>query len=136
MGMGNGDVGRDLEVLDALPDGVVVADESGLVTLINRAAAGLLRIDDGVGKHLTDVVTLQDRAGNSWFDCADPYDGLPTRSRLTEQAWYLSDGTELLLTGRILRPGPRLPVNGVVVGLRSARARERLDRWRTSSGRR
>jgi signal transduction histidine kinase len=131
MGMGNGDFTGERQVLDALPDGVVVADESGLVTELNEAAARLLRREDGVGKHLSDVVTLQDRAGNSWFDCADPYDGLPTRSRLTEQAWYLSDGTELLLTGRILRDGPRRSVRGVVVSLRSARARERLDRERS-----
>jgi signal transduction histidine kinase len=131
MGMGNGDVTGEQQVLDALPDGVVVADESGLVMELNEAAARLLRREDGVGKHLSDVVTLQDRAGNSWFDCADPYDGLPTRSRLTEQAWYLSDGTELLLTGRILRDGPRRSVRGVVVSLRSARARERLDRERS-----
>jgi signal transduction histidine kinase len=131
MGMGNGDVTGEQQVLDALPDGVVVADESGLVTELNEAAARLLRREDGVGKHLSDVVTLQDRAGNSWFDCADPYDGLPTRSRLTEQAWYLSDGTELLVTARILREHPKSPVRQLAVSLRSARARERLDRERS-----
>src|ERR687889_16803 len=131
MGMGNGDGIGEQVVLDSLPDGVVVADDSGSVTVMNMAASRLLRVDDGVGKHLSDVVTLQDRAGNSWFDCADPYDGLPTRSRLSEQAWYLSDGTELLLTGRIVRDGPSRAVRNVVVSLRSARARERLDRERS-----
>src|ERR687889_166100 len=131
MGMGNGDGIGEQVVLDSLPDGVVVADDSGSVTVMNMAASRLLRVDDGVGKHLSDVVTLQDRAGNSWFTCADPYDGLPTRSRLSEQAWYLSDGTELLLTGRIVRDGPSRAVRNVVVSLRSARARERLDRERS-----
>jgi signal transduction histidine kinase len=119
------------DILAVLPDGVVVADEAGVVTFLNDAAARLLGADDSVGKHLADVVTLQDRAGNSWFTCADPYDGLCTRTGLAEQAWYLSDGTELLVTGRIVRDGPRRPVSCVVVSLRSARARERLDRERS-----
>jgi signal transduction histidine kinase len=106
------------ELFDVLPDGVVVADEAGRVTLLNPAAARLLRVDEGVGKHLADVVSLQDRNGNDWSSCMRPYDGLPTRSHLTEQAWYLADGTELL-------------VSAVVVSLRSARARERLDRERS-----
>jgi signal transduction histidine kinase len=118
-------------LLDVLPDGVVVADGDGTVTTMNTAAADLLRTGDAVGKHLSDVVLLQDRAGNSWFACADPYGGLTTRSRLTEQAWYLSDGTELLITARIGRDDARSPVRHVAVSLRSARARERLDRERS-----
>jgi signal transduction histidine kinase len=129
--MGSGDGHQEQGVLDALPDGVVVADETGAVVLMNVAAARLLRHDDGIGRHLSDVVLLQDRAGNSWFSCTDPYDGLTTRSRLSEQAWYLSDGTELLLTACIERPGPRRPVRQVAVSIRSARARERLDRERS-----
>jgi signal transduction histidine kinase len=129
--MGSGDGQQEQGVLDSLPDGVVVADETGAVTQINAAAARLLRHDDGIGRHLSDVVLLQDRAGNSWFACTDPYNGLPTRSRLSEQAWYLSDGTELLLTARIERFGPRRPVRQVAVSIRSARARERLDRERS-----
>ena len=119
------------DILDALPDGVVVADDSGCVTLVNAAAARLLRSAEGVGKHLADVVLLQDRAGNSWFSCTAPYAGLTTRSHLSEQAWYLADGTELLVTARILRDGPHHPVRQVAVSIRSARARERLDRERS-----
>ena len=93
------------QVLDTLADGVVVADASGCVTLVNLAAGRLLRTQDGVGKHLSDVVLLQDRAGNSWFSCTEPYAGLTTRTALSEQAWYLADGTELLVaaTGRSSR---------------------------------
>jgi signal transduction histidine kinase len=119
------------DILDALPDGVVMADADGVVTLVNSAAARLLRSAEGVGKQLSDVVLLQDRAGNSWFSCTAPYTGLTTRSRLSEQAWYLADGTELLVTARILRDGPRRPVQQVAVSIRSARARERLDRERS-----
>lgn len=133
----------DEEPWDLLADGVVLADASGTVTLLNTAARRLLRTADGtrdpaagpaepgVGRHLADVVLLQDRTGNSWFDCTRPYTGLATRTHLSEQAWYLADGTELLVTARIARPGPHRPVEQVAVSLRSARARERLDRERS-----
>lgn len=119
------------DVLDTLPDGVVLADESGTVTMMNSAATRLLRTRDGVGKRLSDVVLLEDRTGNSWFGCSQPYAGLTTRRRLSEQAWYLSDGTELLVTARIVRDAPHRPVRQVAVSIRSARARERLDRERS-----
>jgi signal transduction histidine kinase len=118
-------------MLDALPDGVVFANRDGIVTRLNEAAAKMLRVSDGIGKHLSDVVVLQDRAGNSWFSCTDPYDGPMIRSRLTEQSWYLSDGTELLLTARLCRAEPLGPTNEVVLSLRTSRARERLDRERS-----
>ena len=120
------------DLLDALPDGVVVADENGVVTVLNAAAAELLGIgSDAVGKPLADVLALADRKGNGWFACADPYTGLANRTQLAERAWFLADGTELLLTARILRDGPRAPVRQVAVSLRSARARARLDRERS-----
>src|SRR6478735_9638556 len=118
MGRGDGAAADAADVLDALPDGVVVADGSGIVTHVNATAAQLLRHTDearGTGKHLSDVVTLQDRAGNDWFDCTKPYTGLSTRTQLSEQAWFLSDGTELLVTARIERADPRSPVARVVV---------------------
>lgn len=118
-------------LLDALPDGVVVADSTGAVILVNEAAAQLLGTGDAIGKHLADVVALQDNAGNDWYACAAPYEGISTRTALTEQSWFLSDGTELLLTVRIQRPAPTEPVEMVAVSLRSARARARLDRERS-----
>jgi signal transduction histidine kinase len=124
---GDGDQG----VLDVLPDGVVVADGTGTVVVLNRAASQLLGSADGLGKHLADVVALQDQAGNDWYSCADPYDGLSTRTSLSEQAWFLSDGTELLVTVRIVRSSARTPVEHVAVSLRSAKARARLDRERS-----
>ena len=118
-------------LLDTLPDGVVFADEAGLVTQMNRAAASMLRVPDGVGKHLSDVVALQDRASNDWYSCVAVYDGLAMRSGVPEQSWFLADGTELLVTVRILREQPRGVTEGVVVCLRTSRARERLDRERS-----
>jgi signal transduction histidine kinase len=125
------DVGAAREVLDALPDGVVIADHTGTVIEMNDAAERLLRTCDGVGKHIADVVNLQDQSGNDWFSSADPYDGLNTRTVLAEHAWFLPNGTELLATARILRESPTSPVRRVAVTLRSSGARERLDRERS-----
>ena len=71
-------------LLDALPDGVVFADEAGVIGGINRAAARMLQVPDGPGKHLSDVVALQDRAGNDWYSCAAAYDGARIRSGIPE----------------------------------------------------
>lgn len=121
----------DQQMLDLLPDGVVIADDTGKVTVMNAAATKLLGAPDGIGKHLADVVALADQDGNDWYASAAPYDGLSTRTSLSEQAWFLSDGTELLVTVRIVRPSPRDPVQYVAVSLRSAKARARLDRERS-----
>ena len=109
----------------------MIADSSGAVVVINHAAARLLGTSEGIGKHLSDVVALQDNAGNDWYTCAAPYEGLSTRTALTEQSWFLSDGTELLLTVRLDRPSPHDPVEQVAVCLRSSRGRARLDRERS-----
>ncbi len=125
------DSATDHLLLDALPDGVVLADETGTVTLVNAAGRRLLSAVDPVGQHLADVLSLQDRESNEWFACARPYDGLSTRTSLSEQSWFLADGTELLLTVAIERPSADQPVRRVAVSLRSARARARLDRERS-----
>ncbi len=125
------DVGPGQDVLDVLPDGVVIADRNGTVVEMNDAAQRLLGTIDGVGKHVADVVNLQDKSGNDWFSSADPYGGLNTRTLLAEHVWFLPDGTELLVTARIVRRSPNTPVERVAVSLRSSGARERLDRERS-----
>lgn len=117
--------------LDALPDGVVFADETGTVTAMNAAARSMLRVGDSAGKHLADVVSLQDQAGNDWYSTVDLYGGPRLRSGIPEQSWFLADGTELLLTVRIERETRQGPTSGVAVCLRTSRARERLDRERS-----
>lgn len=123
----------DRYLLDALPDGVVLADAEAKVVGLNDAAARMLRLSDeeAVGEHLSDVVALQDKAGREWFASNQPYSGLPTRSALTEQSWFRADGTELLVTAKLLRHAALGEVTGVVVALRTARTRERLDRERS-----
>ncbi|MGI8522311.1 MAG: ATP-binding protein [Nocardioides sp.] len=124
---------EDVALLDALPDGVVIADAEGEVELVNTTAARMLGIDRDqvVGHTLAEVLALRDHHGRSWFGCNTPYDGIRTRSGVPEQTWVLPNGDEVLVTARLVRPGRGGPVTRVAVSLRSARGRLRLDRERS-----
>jgi PAS domain S-box-containing protein len=148
---------------DELPDGVVVADEAGRIIVFNRAAARLTGLDPAevTGKFVFDVLPLRDADGNDWWVYADPYHGLPTRTRHPERSLHLADGTEVLISvgyvrdrkrvggaspppggnggagspsvrggglGGVVPPGPTL--RRLVLSLRSAQQRERLERSR------
>ena len=115
---------------DDVADGLVVADAAGTVTHLNRGAARMLGLDGetSLGRHLSDVLALDDLGGTSWYDCIRPYDGLETRTRLVEHAWYGPDGRELLVTGRLVRERPCGPVLRIALSLRTVAERERLDR--------
>src|SRR5687767_3085298 len=73
-------------LLDALPDGVVVADADGTVTVVNQTARRLLGPAAVPGHHLREVVALQDKESCDWYSSNKPYDGLGNRVGLTEQA--------------------------------------------------
>ncbi len=118
-------------LLDTLPDGVVVADANGVVTVINREARRLLGGSVDVGYSLSEVMRLQDTDGCDWYASNRPYDGLGSRVGLTEQSWLTADGTEVLVTGRINRSGRFGPVESVGLAIRSGRGRARLDRDRS-----
>ena len=85
---------------DELPDGVVVADEAGRIIVFNRVAARLTGLDPAevIGKFVFDVLPLRDAEGRDWWVYADPYHGLPTRTRHPERSLYLADGTEILVS--------------------------------------
>jgi PAS domain S-box-containing protein len=121
------------QAVDALPDGVVIADEAGTVRLVNDRAAALLGTtrEAAEGRALADVVTVTNQDGASWVACTRPYDGLVTRTGVPEQSWVSSSGEEVLVTARIHRAAGRGPVTDVAVSLRSGRARARLDRDRS-----
>ncbi|HWN60681.1 MAG TPA: PAS domain-containing protein, partial [Streptosporangiaceae bacterium] len=72
-----------LILADELPDGVVVADEVGRIIVFNRVAARLTGLDPAevTGKFVFDVLPLCDDDGRDWWVYADPYHGLPTRTR-------------------------------------------------------
>jgi hypothetical protein len=129
-------------VPDELPDGLVVADRMGRVAVFNRAAARLTGISaaDVLGADVRQALPLRDADGRCWWMSADPYQGLPTRTRHPEMSLYLRDGTELLVTvGYVRDPhcgaeaaygnGPG-PLRHLVISLRGAQQRARLERVR------
>lgn len=119
---------------DELPDGVVVTGPSGEVTDMNEAAVTLLCTprEQALGRALSEVLPLSDSAGRNWWHCTDPYGGLPTRTRQPEYLLTVSggpaEGVRLLVTGRFVRQDGKLV--RFVVSLRSAQARDRIDRAR------
>jgi PAS domain S-box-containing protein len=124
---------------DELPDGVVVADEVGRIIVFNRVAARLTGLDPAevTGKFVFDVLPLCDDDGRDWWVYADPYHGLLTRTRHPERSLYLADGTEVLVSigyvrERDLNHGASrsCTVRRLVISLRGAEQRERLDRSR------
>jgi signal transduction histidine kinase len=119
------------QLLDALPDGVVVADAEGTVTVVNAMARRLLGAGAKAGLHLRDVMALQDQESCDWWASNTPYDGLGSRVGLTEQSWLTKDGAEVLVTGRINRAGRFGAVESVALVIRSGRGRARLDRDRS-----
>jgi signal transduction histidine kinase len=122
----------DADILfDSLPDGVVIADADGVVTVANAQARRLLGSSVEVGRPLSEVMALQDQEACDWYATNSPYDGLPSRVGLTEQSWLTSEGVEVLVTGRINRRGRSGPVESVGLVIRSGRGRARLDRDRS-----
>jgi signal transduction histidine kinase len=138
---------------DELPDGVVVADEVGRIVVFNRVAARLTGLDPAevTGKFVFDVLPLRDAEGRDWWVYADPYHGLPIRTRHPERSLFLSDGTEILVSIGYVREargewgggepphargdfGGSSPRTGrvrkLVISLRGAQQRERLERSR------
>jgi signal transduction histidine kinase len=131
---------------DELPDGLVVADEAGRVVVFNRAAARLTGIaaEEATGKYVYDVLPFRDEDSRDWWMCVDPYNGLATRSRHPERSLFLADGpvagysgspsargdTELLVSVGYVRDTRSGPVRRLVITLRGAQQRARLERSR------
>jgi signal transduction histidine kinase len=121
------------QAVDALPDGVVIADHAGIVRLVNDRAVSLLGTtrSEAEGRPLADVLTITNQDGAGWVACTDPYGGLVTRTGVPEQSWISQSGEEVLVTARIHHAPAHGPVTDVAVSLRSGRARARLDRDRS-----
>jgi hypothetical protein len=117
---------------DELPDGLVVADETGRIIIFNRAAARLTSIaaEEATGKFVFDMLPFRDDDDRDWWMCIDPYHGLATRSRHPERSLYLADGTELLVSVGYARDGRGAPVRRLVISLRGAQQRARLEKSR------
>jgi signal transduction histidine kinase len=122
------------EVVDALPDGVVVADHAGTVTVISTTAATMLGWTspaEVTGRPLEEVLRLQGQDGQEWLRCNSPYVGLRTRTAVPEQSWFLPDGSEVLVTAQLHRDRPQADVARLAISIRSGRGRARLDRERS-----
>jgi signal transduction histidine kinase len=118
---------------DVLPDGVVIADATGLVVLANPAAERILSIPaaDLVGRPLTEALPLVDPQGRDWWDCTKPFGGLATRVRQPERLLSLAQPEQadrsLLVTASYVRDDSRR-ITSVVVCFRDTAARSRSER--------
>lgn len=116
-----------------LPDGIIVADDAGMVRFASRRAGALLECKphELVGSRLADALPFDDLAGNSWVDVNNPYKGFPLRTRISEASWYSPSGAEFLVTASLVRDRPAGKVIQVVLSVRSARVRDQRDRERS-----
>ncbi|MET9348586.1 sensor histidine kinase [Streptomyces termitum] len=115
---------------DDLPDGLVVADESGTVVCFNAAASRITALPaaEAIGLPLDRVLPLEDLKGHRWWSLTDPYGGLATRRGQPERNLLLPGGREVLVSARYVREHPTGPVRRVVVSLRGTEARRRSER--------
>jgi PAS domain S-box-containing protein len=115
---------------DQLPDGVVVADGSGQVTLVNTAAERVLGLAaaDLLGRDIRQALPLQDTEGARWWAETDPWSGLATRTGHRERLLLLPGADrplEVYVTARYVRQERLGAVDAVVLGLRDAVSRQR-----------
>ncbi|MFD4598433.1 ATP-binding protein [Streptomyces sp. NPDC058464] len=115
---------------DELPDGLVIADEHGLVVCFNAAAARITATApaDALGRRLEKALPLEDLEGRRWWQLTDPYGGLAIRVGQPERNLLLPGGREVLVSARYVRAEPTGPVRRVVVSLRDTEARRRTER--------
>lgn len=113
---------------DDLPDGLVVADETGRVVCFNAAAARITGIasEDALGRPLEQALPLQDIEGRRWWRLTDPYGGLAIRRGQPERNLLLG-GREVLVSARYVRSRPAGPVQRLVIALRGTEARRRTE---------
>jgi signal transduction histidine kinase len=132
--------GSGLVSADDLPDGLVIADHLGRVTVFNRAASRLTGIAPGaaLGRDVRQVLPLRDAEDRCWWTQTQPYGGLCTRTRHPERSLYLPDGTEFLVSVGYVRDrhpddddsGQPGTVRRLTITLRDARQRLRAERSR------
>ncbi|KUJ66644.1 PAS domain-containing sensor histidine kinase [Streptomyces albus subsp. albus] len=114
---------------DDLPDGLVIADETGRVGCFNAAAARLtgIRPAAALGLPLERALPLEDLEGRRWWELTDPYGGLAIRTGQPERNLLLPGGHEVLVSARYVRDHPTGPVRRLVVSLRGTEARRRTE---------
>lgn len=117
------------EICDLHPDGVVVADDQGLIVYVNARAALIVGTpaSELLGQDLRTAIPLQESDGRSWWACTDPWKGLSIRSGHREKLLIIPGRTEVLVTAKYVRAGRGMPVTQVVVAFRDAEARRRAE---------
>ncbi|MFI6723846.1 ATP-binding protein [Streptomyces sp. R-74717] len=115
---------------DDLPDGLVIADETGRVICFNSAAARITAVPRAaaLGRPLEHALPLEDLKGRRWWALTDPYGGLATRVGQPERNLLLPGGREVLVSARYVREHPTGPVRRLVISLRGTEARRRTER--------
>ncbi|MEU0987519.1 ATP-binding protein [Streptomyces sp. NPDC005953] len=115
---------------DDLPDGLVVADETGRVICFNKAAVRITAVarTEAIGRPLETALPLEDLKGRRWWTLTDPYGGLATRVGQPERNLLLPGGREVLVSARYVRDYPTGPVHRLVISLRGTEARRRTER--------
>jgi signal transduction histidine kinase len=132
MGQGaesSGSPGWYEHICDVHPDGLLVADERGLIVYVNARAALIVGASTAelLGKDIRTAIPLQENGGRSWWACTDPWNGLAIRSGHREKLLIIPGRHEVLVTAKYVRPGRGMPVSQVVVALRDAEARRRAE---------
>jgi len=117
------------DICEFHPDGLVVADDQGLIVYVNVRAAHIVGVpaSELLGQDLRKAIPLQENDGRSWWDLVDPWSGLAIRSGHREKLLIIPGLHEVLVTAKYLRPGRGMPVSQVVVALRDAEARRRAE---------
>jgi PAS domain S-box-containing protein len=117
------------DIGDVHPDGLLVADEQGLIVYVNQRASVIIGTPSAemLGQDIRTALPLQENDGRSWWSCTDPWKGLSIRSGHREKLLIIPGGTEVLVTAKYVRPGRGMPVSQVVVALRDAEARRRAE---------
>ncbi|MFF8270153.1 sensor histidine kinase [Streptomyces sp. NPDC016562] len=115
---------------DDLPDGLVVADDTGRVICFNAAAARITALapDQALGARIDAALPLEDLEGRRWWALTDPYGGLATRRGQPERNLLLPGGREVLVSASYVRTHPTGPLRRLVVTLRGTEARRRTER--------
>ena len=116
--------------LEFIPDGLVAAiGPDAEVRFMNSRAERITGVvaEDVVGRDLRQVLPFQDLEGQDWWALANPWEGLATRTGHREKLLVLPTGHEVLVTAKYVREAPGEPVRAVVVGLRAAEARRRVE---------
>jgi signal transduction histidine kinase len=124
-----GDLVDPAHVLTALPDGVVVADADRRVSYVNPRAARLLGTSEQelLGRPVAEALPFIEPGGNRWWECINPWDGLPTRTGHRERMLLLPGRGHVLVTMSFVRGGRLAPVERVIVVLRDTEARRRSE---------